>query len=638
MEENLENEEELMYDFPPYEIDELNEENILGDELINYLVSLSNSAKKIRKLEEIRDKARELKKLRAFNSIYKQAEEKKEQEQRLEQFQTERIIVFPDMNNIAYNTNRYELDDNGIIYEVVPNLGRILVCYHPILPVETFTNLEDNSVKIKLGYYKKNKWNYITVDQSMISSVPSIVKLSDVGIQVNSENAKYMIRYLAEIQNLNGDKIPNSESVSRLGWFDGELMPYSKKFEFDGAKDMPNWEEIFGEKGKLEDWEDFFRERRKYNPISRIVMATSVVGILLNKLKQSGFTLHIFGESEFGKTVTCMVGESIFGNPAQSSLGIGINFNFTINGLESVLNRYNNIPLFINEMQHQKDAKDYDKILFMISEGKGKSRSNKTNGVARQNCWNTVAITNGEKNIIKDNSNAGAYNRCYSYEIKNYSYENLPEVADFVKENYGTPIREILANLENFDIKEIYEEQLKTLEDEDTSNKQKILQALILTGDRIVTDILFKDNFYLTKEDLLPNVVKKSEIVIDERALETIQDWYISEKRHFLDVKEENFNNSENELKVEIYGRKMEYDEVAFIPTILKRKLNDFGFDGNEIINAWKRKGYLICDKKKNTKKVRINGEALNCVVLRFKADENDDDSDFSLDDDTLPF
>ena len=366
MEENLENEEELMYDFPPYEIDELNEENILGDELINYLVSLSNSAKKIRKLEEIRDKARELKKLRAFNSIYKQAEEKKEQEQRLEQFQTERIIVFPDMNNIAYNTNRYELDDNGIIYEVVPNLGRILVCYHPILPVETFTNLEDNSVKIKLGYYKKNKWNYITVDQSMISSVPSIVKLSDVGIQVNSENAKYMIRYLAEIQNLNGDKIPNSESVSRLGWFDGELMPYSKKFEFDGAKDMPNWEEIFGEKGKLEDWEDFFRERRKYNPISRIVMATSVVGILLNKLKQSGFTLHIFGESEFGKTVTCMVGESIFGNPAQSSLGIGINFNFTINGLESVLNRYNNIPLFINEMQHQKDANLIQKYTFMI--------------------------------------------------------------------------------------------------------------------------------------------------------------------------------------------------------------------------------------------------------------------------------
>ena len=147
-----------------------------------------------------------------------------------------------------------------------------------------------------------------------------------------------------------------------------------------------------------------------------------------------------------------MVGQSIFGNPSQTdNKGIGINFNFTNVGLEYKLNAYNNIPLFINEMQHQKDVKDYDKILFLISEGKGKTRSTKNGGLSRENSWNNVVITNGEKDIIKSNSNAGAYNRCLSCEMTDYSDENLPEVADFVKENYGTPIRKILENLNSFE-------------------------------------------------------------------------------------------------------------------------------------------------------------------------------------------
>lgn len=541
-------------------------------------------------------------------------------------------IVFPELNNLLYNTNRYELDSDGYIYEIIPNIGRILVCYHPILPLKKYKNLEDGTEKIKLGFYKNNKWENIIVDKSIISSNQAIVKLSDNGIAVTSETAKYLVKYLAEIENLNRDKIDTEVSISRFGWFGNVLIPYSDKYEFDNAKDMPNLKEQFGESGNLEDWIIFFREKRKYNPISRIIMAASVVSILLKQLKQSGFTLHIFGESEYGKTVACMVGQSIFGNPSQNdNKGIGINFNFTTVGLEYKLNLYNNIPLFINEMQHQKDAKDYDKILFLVSEGKGRTRSIKGGGIAKENSWNNVVITNGEKNIIKDNSNAGAYNRCFSYEMTDYSYENLAEVADFVKENYGTPIREILKELNNYDVNKIYKEMLEKLKDEDTTNKQKILVALILTGDKIVTDILFKDNYYLQESDLANSLVKKKDVAIEERAYEFVNDWYISEKRHFLSDE----NESGEDLKVEIYGKKLQDGCVAFIPTILKNKLDDNGFDGNETINAWKRKDYLKHDINRNTCLVRINNERVRCIVLKFK--ENYDEY-YEGDGDILPF
>ena len=313
-------------------------------------------------------------------------------------------------------------------------------------------------------------------------------------------------------------------------------------------------------------------------------------------------------------TVASMVAQSIFGNPALDGNGIGVNFNFTNVGLEYKLNLYNNVPLFINEMQHQKDAKDYDKILFLVSEGKGRLRGTKNGGVAKENSWNLVAITNGEKNIIKDNSNAGAYNRCISCEITDYSYENLSEVADFVKENYGTPIREILKCYNEFDYKGIYKDFMKKIEKQDTTSKQKILEAILLTADKILTDILFKDAYYLKPEDFKDKTVRKSQVVVEERAYEVVKDWIVSEKRHFLMQNQDNIDNTE--LKVDVYGKEMTYGFVAIIPSALRKVLDDNGFDMNEVLKAWKRKDYIKHEDNRNTILVRINEQRIRCIVL----------------------
>lgn len=328
-----------------------------------------------------------------------------------------------------------------------------------------------------------------------------------------------------------------------------------------------------------------------------------------------------------------MVAQSIFGNPSQvDDKGIGINFNFTSVGLEYKLNLYNNIPLFINEMQHQKDAKDYDKILFLVSEGKGKSRGTKNGGIAKECSWNNIVITNGEKNIVKDNSNAGAYNRCISCEITDYSYENLREVADFVKENYGTPIRKILEELSNYNLKNIFNENLDKVQEQDITNKQKIAEAILLTGDKILTDIIFKDEYYLTPKDFEDKTVSKEKVAIEERAYRLILDWFVSEKRHFLMQSQDEVDNSE--LKVEIYGKEMQYGYIAIIPTVLSRVLEENGYDTNEVLKAWKRKDYIKAEKDRNTLSVRINGNKTKCVVLDLKRNENEGTEETEL----MPF
>lgn len=556
------------------------------------------------------------------------------------------FLTFNGLNENNYNTNRYELSSEGIIYEVVPNVGRILVCYHPIVPVQKYRSVEDGTEKIKLAYYTNSEWKSVIVDKSIISSSQAIIKLADLGIAVNSENAKYLIKYLSEIENLNKDKIKTEISVSRLGWINDKLVPYDKTYEFDNAKDLPRVDERFGTSGKLEDWVEFFKERRKINNITRIIMAGAVASILLKFIKQSGFTIHIFGESGYGKTLACMVGQSIFGNPSQNdSSGIGINFNFTNAGLEYRLNLYNNIPLFINEMQLQRDAKDYDKMLFMIESGRGKARSTKVGGIGKENSWNNVVITNGEKNIVKANSDNGAYNRCFCCEILESAFEDPIEVADFVKEHYGNPIREILKHLKDYDIKKIFKEKREEtkIQGKSISEKQKTLEALIMTGDKILTDIIFKDKFYLTIKDFENKVVKEKETAIEERAYEVVKDWVITKERCFLskdsDGTEDRYKN------IDIYGKKMagvNNGYIAFLIQPLKKVLEENGFDFGQITSVWKRKGYTKCDKNKNQKTVQILGNSAKCVVLNMEMnneiEEEDEEEVYDAEDIILPF
>lgn len=290
--------EEILKEFPPYEVEELTKEDILGDTVINYLISLEDSAEKILAIERVREKAKELKIARPFNALYKRKAKEDEISKRAYQNSIGKKIIFPELEGIEYITTRYEINENGAIYEIIPDVGKILVCYHPILPIEKFTNLEDGTEKIKIAFYKKEKWNNIIVDKSVISSNQKIVNLSDYGIEVTTENAKFLVKYLSEIANMNEGKIKTNVSVSRLGWFKNLLIPYSNGLEFDNQKEMPNLKEKFAESGKLEEWIDFLKEKRKYNTISRIVMAASVASILLRDIKQNGFTLHIYGESE----------------------------------------------------------------------------------------------------------------------------------------------------------------------------------------------------------------------------------------------------------------------------------------------------------------------------------------------------
>ena len=249
--------EELLENFPPFEIEELDKETILSDLVMDYLVALRDSSNKTRIVEKVRDKARELKAATAFNNIYKQKE--REKGISLIKDYNYNTIIFPELEDTPYRTTSYKITDDGKILQSIPKLGDILVCYHPILPIEEYKNLEDGKEKINLAFYKKGHWNNIIVNKSTIASNRFIVELSDFGIEVTSENAKFLVRYLSEIANLNKEKILVGHSISRLGWINNDFIPYSEKYYYDGENKYQRIFEAIKTEGSYDKWKQLLK-------------------------------------------------------------------------------------------------------------------------------------------------------------------------------------------------------------------------------------------------------------------------------------------------------------------------------------------------------------------------------------------
>ena len=117
--ENLNN--EYLKEFPPYEVENLTEEEILGDTVINYLLSLQDEADKILAIQKVKEKAKEFKILTAFNELFK----KKDKKMKTSSAFSEKTLIFPEMEDTEYVVSKYELDQTGRIYEIIPDVGRI---------------------------------------------------------------------------------------------------------------------------------------------------------------------------------------------------------------------------------------------------------------------------------------------------------------------------------------------------------------------------------------------------------------------------------------------------------------------------------------------------------------------------------
>lgn len=526
-------------------------------------------------------------------------------------------------------SGEYVCDDLGVMLQDKYGFENI-ICRHPIMPIRRLVNVDSGEERLQIAYRKGRAWRTLIAEKSTIASSNKILDLASNGVLVTSENAKALSKYLLEIEDLNYETIPEQKSVSRLGWVGGGFSPYVDDLVFDGENNFKNIFNAVKSSGSREKWIDTMKLLRAEKTAGRLFLAASFASVLLEPCGLLPFFVHAWGGTETGKTVGLMIAASVWASP---KMGEYITtFNSTLVGQEMTSSFLNSLPNCMDELQIQSSAgvKDFDKIIYQLTEGVGKTRGSKTGGLQKQNTWKNCIITNGEHPISNANSGGGAVNRIIEFECAEKVYSDLVGICAIINQNYGFAGREFIEHLQQEGMfekvnalqKEYYRELLKS----DSTDKQAASASAILTADHIATELIFKDGNNLTVQDMANIMTKKDEVNVNIRAYDYILELVARNPNKFK-------TNDFGEYQGEVWG-KIDGNHLYIIKSVFDREMQNAGFNSTAFLSWAKRMDYLLTSKERRTIVSRVAGTPTNCVCIIKKNEQElpeieDDDLEF---------
>lgn len=538
--------------------------------------------------------------------------------------------ITPGFNRTDFTGQEMELDCGGWtasdtgIYGTDKMGFEVVACYHPIMPVQRLVNVDTREHKVMLAYRLSRRWDTVIVDRNVISDSRSIIGLSRYGIMVNSETGKALVRYLADVEQLNYDLIPEVPSVGRLGWIEGYgFSPYEEELVFDGEETYRTRFESIQEHGSREAWLDCVRAVRSGktpgNVVARIVLAASFASVLVGPCHCLPFFVHLWGGSETGKSLSLVLAASVWANP---EIGVYIQtFNATEVGKELGAAFCNSLPLIIDELQLVKDnRKDFDRMIYQLSEGVGRARGRKQGGLQKTPTWRNCVITTGEFPIISANSGEGAVNRTIEVDCHDTKLFDEPKkTATSLYANYGFAGREFVEHLMEDGVIErvqkLQEGLQEALKTGDTMDKQTASAALILAADRLAEEWIFQDSVLLQPDDIRPYLVSKETVNQNARALQYLYD--------FININQGRFS-MDADKQGEVWGD-LDDDYAYIIRSKFDQILQDEGYNASAFL-GWAKNNNLILPGKdgKMTRTKRINGRVSRCIWLKMDNYLND--------------
>ncbi|WP_313132610.1 DUF927 domain-containing protein [Anaerocolumna sp.] len=425
------------------EINSLTAESILEDDIFCEIMEQDDEIYKARLLLTLTDRAAELGVKTKFEKLlaaYKKEKVKYDKENRPEVIESNTLDRLTDFDgkHTQMRCGNWIANGNGV-RTFGPFGGEILACYHPILPIQRLINAETGKEKIKLAYKKGPKWKEIIIDKGVIASANKIVGLADYGISVTSENARNLVKYLSDIENMNIDLIGTQMSTSKLGWIEGEFMPYGKGIIFDNEVRFKETYESILEFGNEDTWMNLVRKIRKSGRFEpKIYIIGSLASALIEPLNALPFIINLWGDTGKGKTVAIMLAASVWAYPGGNDYVTDPKS--TVTALELRLDFLNNFPMLIDDMAQLKDkySGDFSELVYMLCSGKGKDRANATLGLNKSTSWRNVILTNGEHSLVTETMQGGAVNRIIDVEMGDgYIFENGNYIVETIKQNYG---------------------------------------------------------------------------------------------------------------------------------------------------------------------------------------------------------
>ena len=534
----------------------------------------------------------------------------------------------PDITGKEY-TNMYcgswIATDDGI-YSMESSKANQIACYHPILPIRRMRNVETGEEQITLAYKRGENglWQEITVPKEVVANSRQITVLAKYGLGITSETARLLVRYIATVESRNEDFITLVKSSSKLGWHDKKFLPYDDGIVFDAELRFPQIFNSINEHGSYDTWLNHVRGIRANNYIEpRIALAASFASVIIKFLNIASMIVDFNGATEAGKTVMLMLATSVWACPDEGQY-MG-DFLTTDAELEVRCDMLNNLPLVLDDTSKmKKNIKDnIEQVIYNLSSGSGKKRSNKELGSERVRTWKNAVIINGERPLNSFVEQGGAINRIIEVDVTGIRlFEDPSETADLIRDNYGFAGRifvEAVKEMTVSEIRSMHEKYVNELKTEDTMQKQVLSMAAILVADEIAERAVFGDGRNLSAKDVSKYLTKRSQVEEGARCYEYLLS-ILEEKGQHFDLQ---FGNIDQWGTI-TYEDGIEW--VNFYVNAFNDRVNEAGFS-RKAFTSWAMRNGILRANNKDAYQIhrRRGGEDKNIKFISFRSVDLDE-------------
>lgn len=587
---------------------------LLNEETFRALFAIRDIFERERHTALLRERARELKVLKDFSAMLSAYRKRRVQDQKQK---GSNEVQFSDPPVAGLKCGEWICDDLGVRRVFMgkdDEPKEEAACPHPLLPSERLVNVDTGVEKLRVAFRKDDGWKSVIIERSKAASRQKVIELADRGAQVTSENAGSVVRYLSDIESLNLDTIPLARSVGRLGWVGEEFSPYAEGLRYDGEE---SYREQYGsvrQCGSREVWFDAVRAIRADDRVpARLMLAGSLASPMISLLGKLPFFINFWGGSGSGKTVAQFIASSVWGDPAPGKYTRSMDG--TRVGLEYLAAFCCNLPLVLDELQTiMDDRRNFDQIIYRLSEGQGRLRGSGPGGLRQSTRWCLAVLTSGERPITSELSGGGAKNRVIEIECTRKLFDDPVSVANMARQNFGhagpvwidilqTPGRVEEAQRE-------YDDAYRLLLAGGATEKLAMAAALCVSADRLAGRYLFGDDRALTPAELLPYLATEKDVDVGNNAYPWILSWVASNRQRF----------SEDQQYGECWGR-IDRDgssatDVWVIAQVLRDALEEAGFSYRATLSALARDGRIVGSRGGNTAPARLGGVVVRCVHL----------------------
>lgn len=514
--------------------------------------------------------------------------------------------IWDKLDSPIFDLAEWRIDSTGVYRETtIKNQPQTIhVTSTPIVPVAYLENLDQGIHKVELHYILNDRQKTLVCERETIANKNKIISLSNQGIDVTSENASELVRYLANVARLNPNAISHRKSVSHVGWVGNRFVPYDESIMFDGLAENRSLYSAISQSGQYRDWVEFMRPLRK-NRYLRLMMAASFASPLIEKVQALPFVFHLWGETGKGKTVALMIAMSIWGNPQGGQLTRTMNM--TNAAMMSTAAFLYNLPFAGDELQTIKDIHaSYDKLIMQITEGIERGRMQYTQNLPARN-WKCAFLFTGEERCTNDRSGGGTQNRVFEVEFRDSVVDDGATAVRFISENYGHAGRKYIQHIANRELTSDYDLIVDAVRAQcDTTDKQATTAALILFADKLACECIFTGDAPLSVSDVAEFVKTNDEVVISKRAYDYIVDWIAI-----------NDNKFDGGSYGEVWGSKsFDKTKIWVIDSVLTSALENAGFSFDAVKKDWADNGWIQKYQNKFKRRKSICGSTPYCIEL----------------------